>query len=59
MLVGEHDKPFLRASEVMAAKLPNATRQVIPDAGHILNIEAAAAFDAALVDFLKQQPAAG
>jgi pimeloyl-ACP methyl ester carboxylesterase len=53
VMVGEKDEAFLRAAEVMASKLPRARHVVIPDAGHILNIEAASAFDAALLDFLE------
>jgi pimeloyl-ACP methyl ester carboxylesterase len=52
VLVGELDKAYLRAGEVMAAKLPRARHVVIPGAGHIVNIEEAAAFDRALLDFL-------
>jgi pimeloyl-ACP methyl ester carboxylesterase len=52
VMVGEKDEAFLRAAEVMASKLPQARHVVIPDAGHILNIEEASAFDAALLDFL-------
>jgi pimeloyl-ACP methyl ester carboxylesterase len=52
VLVGEHDQAFLRASEVMAAKLPRARRVVIPDAGHIVNIEQAERFDRELLAFL-------
>lgn len=52
VLVGENDKPFLRAGEVMAAKLPRARHVVIPGAGHIVNIEQADRFDRELLDFL-------
>ncbi|MEZ4279886.1 MAG: alpha/beta hydrolase [Myxococcota bacterium] len=52
VLVGEHDQPFLRAGEVMAAKLPWARHVVVPDAGHIVNIEQAERFDRELLDFL-------
>ena len=52
VMVGEHDKPFLRAAETMAAKLPQARHVVIPDAGHILNIERPESFDACLIAFL-------
>jgi len=52
VIVGEHDVGFHRAALVMSEKLPDVRRETIPDAGHILNIEAAEAFDALLVDFL-------
>jgi pimeloyl-ACP methyl ester carboxylesterase len=62
VLVGAQDNAYLRAAEVMGAKLPQATRVVIPDAGHVVNIEQAAAFDRAVLDFLAglpPEPAAG
>jgi pimeloyl-ACP methyl ester carboxylesterase len=52
VVVGEHDAPYLRSAEVMAAKLPHAESVVIRDAGHIVNIEQAEAFDAAVLRFL-------
>jgi pimeloyl-ACP methyl ester carboxylesterase len=52
VLVGEHDAAYLRSAEVLAAKLPKAESVVIPDAGHIVNIERADAFDAAALGFL-------
>jgi len=56
VVVGEEDQPYLRASEVMAARLPRAQRVVIPGAGHIVNLEAAEAFDAAVAAFLEALP---
>jgi pimeloyl-ACP methyl ester carboxylesterase len=52
VLVGEHDAAFRRSAEVMAAKLPRAESVTIADAGHIVNIEQAEAFDAAVLRFL-------
>lgn len=52
VMVGEHDKPFLRAGEVMAAKLPRARHVIIPDAGHIVNIEEADFFNREMLAFL-------
>ena len=49
---GEADKAFLRAAEVMAAKLPQAEHVVIPGAGHIVNIEQEGPFNEALTGFL-------
>ena len=56
VLVGEHDKAFLRAGEVMAAKLPQAHHVAVPDAGHIVNIEQADVFNSELAKFLKELP---
>lgn len=54
VIVGEKDEPYLRAAEVMEAKLPRAERVTIPGAGHIVNIEAAEQFDAAVIAFLER-----
>ena len=54
VIVGENDAPYLRAAEVMTAKLPHAEKLVIPGAGHIVNIEAAEVFDAAAIAFLSR-----
>jgi pimeloyl-ACP methyl ester carboxylesterase len=53
VIVGADDTPFLAASDYMAAKIPGAKKIVIPDAGHSANIDQPAAFNAALLDFLK------
>jgi pimeloyl-ACP methyl ester carboxylesterase len=52
VLVGEQDDAYLRAAEVMAARLPGAERVTLPGASHIANIEEAGAFDAAVLAFL-------
>ncbi|WP_040490996.1 alpha/beta fold hydrolase [Ilumatobacter nonamiensis] len=52
VLVGADDEPFLNATDYMAAKIPGATKVVIPDAGHASNIDQPAAFNAAVLDFL-------
>jgi pimeloyl-ACP methyl ester carboxylesterase len=54
VLVGEHDRAYLRAAEVMSAKLPRASHQQLPDAGHIGNIEQTEAFNRILLEFLAQ-----
>ena len=56
VLVGEKDKPYLRAAEVMAARLPKAEHVTIPGAGHIVNIEEADAFNEAVTSFLAKLP---
>jgi pimeloyl-ACP methyl ester carboxylesterase len=53
VLVGERDADYLRAAEVMAARLPGAKRVLVPEAGHVVNIDAADAFNRALLDFLR------
>jgi pimeloyl-ACP methyl ester carboxylesterase len=52
VLVGENDRPFLRAAEVMAAKLPRSHHVIVPGAGHIVNIEEAEIFNRELIEFL-------
>ena len=59
VIVGGEDEAFLRAAEVMAAKMPAAVHEVLEGAGHILNIERAKAFDAALLGFLASLPPLG
>jgi len=54
VIVGEKDEPYLKAAEVMVAKLPRANRLTIPGAGHIVNIEAPKEFNKAVIGFLEQ-----
>ena len=54
VVVGEEDKPYLAAAEVMAARIPNAEKHVIEGAAHIVNIEKTDAFNAVVVDFLNR-----
>jgi pimeloyl-ACP methyl ester carboxylesterase len=52
VLVGALDAAYLRAAEVMAARIPGAKSVTIPDAGHCVNIEQADAFNRAVLGFL-------
>lgn len=52
VMVGEHDEQFLRAADMMAARLRRAERVTIPRAGHIVNLDASELFEAALLGFL-------
>jgi pimeloyl-ACP methyl ester carboxylesterase len=52
VLVGAKDTPFLAATDYMAAKIPGAVKVVIPDAGHVANIDQPEAFNAAVLRFL-------
>jgi pimeloyl-ACP methyl ester carboxylesterase len=56
VLVGANDRAFLNATDYMAAKIPNATRVVIPDAGHAANIDQPEAFNRAVDEFLAKLP---
>ena len=53
VVVGDKDEPFLAASDYMAKKIPGARKVVIPDAGHAANVDQPAAFNAAVIEFLK------
>jgi pimeloyl-ACP methyl ester carboxylesterase len=53
IIVGANDTPFLKASEYMAAKIPHAEKIVIADAGHAANIDQPAAFNEAVMHFLR------
>lgn len=55
VVVGEHDEQYLRAAEVLTARMPRAERMQIAGAGHIANLDEPAAFDAALLGFLARQ----
>jgi pimeloyl-ACP methyl ester carboxylesterase len=50
--VGEKDDAFLRAADVMAARLPRAERETIPGAGHMVNIDESEAFNAIALRFI-------
>jgi pimeloyl-ACP methyl ester carboxylesterase len=54
VVVGALDGAFLRAADLMQARLPRAERCTIADAGHVVNIEQADAFDAAVLAFLEK-----
>lgn len=52
VVIGEDDSDYLRAADVMVARLPQAQRVSIPGAGHVVNIEAETAFNEAATTFL-------
>ena len=52
--VGEKDDAFLRAADVMAARLPRVERETIPRAGHMANLDESEAFNAIAQRFLKK-----
>ena len=54
VVVGEEDEAYLRAADVMAARLPNAKKVVIPRAGHVVSIEEPEALNAAILEFLSR-----
>jgi pimeloyl-ACP methyl ester carboxylesterase len=56
VVVGEADLPFfnLPVAEVLASRIPGARKVVIPDAGHMANMENPARFNEAVLDFLAE-----
>jgi pimeloyl-ACP methyl ester carboxylesterase len=52
VLVGADDKAFIAPTDYMANKIPDATKVVIPEAGHAANIDQPDAFNKAMLDFL-------
>ncbi len=56
VLVGANDTNFLAATEYMAAKIPNATKVVVPNAGHAANLHQPKAFNRAVEAFLAALP---
>jgi pimeloyl-ACP methyl ester carboxylesterase len=52
VVVGEHDRPFLVAADYMAARIPGATKVVVPGAGHAVNLDRPVEFDTAVMRFL-------
>jgi pimeloyl-ACP methyl ester carboxylesterase len=53
LIVGERDDACTAVHAFLAAAIPGARHVVIPGAGHLSNLEAPAAFDRALRDFLE------
>lgn len=58
VLVGEHDRPFVKASRRMASTIPGARLSVIPDAGHSPQFENPEVWFAELGGFLAALPVA-
>jgi 3-oxoadipate enol-lactonase len=52
VLVGARDRANVPLSAALAAALPDSRLTVVPDAGHEANVDAPAAFTAALRAFL-------
>jgi pimeloyl-ACP methyl ester carboxylesterase len=54
IVAGANDAPSLEASEELATLIPQATLQVLPEAGHVVNLESPTRFNAVLSAFLEQ-----
>ena len=58
-VVGEHDRlTTVSLAQAMAAEVSGAELTVIPDAGHLSNIENPDAFNRSVMDFLARHPGA-
>lgn len=53
IIIGENDTHYLNGSDYMAARIPNCTKRVVPQAGHGVNVEQPAIVNAALAEFLQ------
>ena len=54
VVIGEEDEPYLRAAEVLEARLPKGRRVVLGGAGHIVNLDAPAEFNQLVGDFVRE-----
>ena len=52
IIVGEQDAPFVTGSHYMAARIPQATEVVVPNAGHGANVEQPEVVNASIRQFL-------
>jgi pimeloyl-ACP methyl ester carboxylesterase len=52
LLVGEHDEACVPVHAFMGRTIPNAVHHVLPDAGHLTNLEAPDAFNCLVAEFL-------
>ena len=53
MIAGARDRPGILAQcEALVAGIPGASYAVLPDAGHMSNMEDPSAFNAAVLEFL-------
>lgn len=53
VIVGAQDTQFLAAADYMTEKIPNATKIVIPQAGHAVNLDQPEVFNQAVLGFLE------
>src|SRR5262249_21042689 len=59
VVVGEHDRlTTVALAQAMTAEVPGAELTVIPDAGHLSNIENVEVFNRSVMDFLMRHPGA-
>ena len=54
IIIGENDTHYLNGSDYMAARIPNCTKVVVPQAGHGVNVEQPAIVNVVLKEFLQR-----
>jgi len=54
LIAGEHDEASVEASRALAQALPRVRLVVVPGAGHVVNLQRPAEFNAALLAFLDE-----
>jgi len=54
LVAGERDVPALESTRALEQLLPHARRVVVPDAGHVVNLEKPESFNEALRSFLSE-----
>ncbi len=52
VLAGANDRPFLKATDYMAAKIPGARKVIIDNAGHTANLDQPTEFNRVVTQFL-------
>jgi len=53
VVVGENDLPYFHnIADILAAEIPKAQKEVMPNAGHMVNMEASAAVNELLAAFI-------
>ena len=59
LVAGANDEPYLAGIDYMANKIPSATKCIIPDAGHAVNIDQPELFNHAVIKFLEENGMCG
>lgn len=53
LIAGARDEPYVAHAHAMASRMPTATVRIIPGAGHMVHLEAPAAYSSAVKTFLE------
>ncbi len=56
VMAGDGDERYLRATDYMTAKIPGARKVILEGAGHVANAQVPEAFNAAVLEFLRDLP---